>query len=91
MSIFPINFGLDDSLELKALMDSINGSVKVALERLEEATDACNRVEPRYGDGTEEALARRDYRLADEALQVALRLQRRVNYWLEAEAMEVTV
>jgi hypothetical protein len=78
MSIYPAAIYVDDSQEFHALHDAIDAAVTIARERFDDAEDTCARVDPLGGDGSEVAAANRDYRLADEALQVLLRLRRRV-------------
>lgn len=99
MSIFPASFYIDDSTELKALRDSINGSVKVAKERFAEAEDARARIGRCTCDECcgERLQREEDYRLAQEALRVATRLQYRFNglqirvFSSEEHLAEVTV
>ena len=73
MSAFPILFELDELSEVKALHAAINAALSAAQERFDEAEDACARVDEDMDDATQ---AEKDYRLADEELQVAKRLAR---------------
>lgn len=75
MSIYPAAIYVDDSQEFHALHDAIDAAVTIARERFDDAEDTCARVDEDMSDKTQAESA---YRLADETLQVLLRLRRRV-------------